>query len=102
MNAGAFNTQSPEPLDGVAADHILGYSWRRPPLYATQKERQEGYERTNPAKDGIDLGHMANYLFEVTKSQSETIQDQQDRIDALESTVADLEARLSDLEGANA
>ena len=103
MNAGAFNTQSPEPLTGVATDHILGYSWRQPPLYATQKERQDGYERTNPAKDGIDLGHMSNYLFEVTKSQSETIQDQQDRIDDLESTVADLEARLSDLEsGPNA
>ena len=102
VHAGNFVTQTPEPLDAVDAADILGYSWRKPPLYATQKERDDGYRRTNPDKEGIDLGHMSNYLFEVTKAQSETITEQQDRIDALEATVADLEARLSDLEsGAN-
>lgn len=89
-----YITETPERLGGVDAAEITGYDWRYPPKYVAQRKAggsaNEAYRKHNP-NDGVELAHMANYLFEVCK-------DQQSKIESLESTVDDLESRLADLE----
>jgi len=84
--------QTPEPLDAVDASEITGYSWRNPPQYVAQLKsganRDTEYHRHNP-NNGVELGHMANYLFEVCK-------DQQSKIESLESRIESLEAAISE------
>jgi len=91
MNAGAFNTQSPEELTGVAPEDIVDYDWYNPPEYVCQREAAKDddreYVRQNPKKSGVELGHMTNYLLETCKAQQERIDDLESRLAALESQV---------------
>jgi len=83
----AFTTLTPEPLDGVDLSKLTGYSWREPPAYVAQKKASASsdreYSRRNPRK-GVDLGQMANYLFEVCKAQQSLIDSLEGRVSALE------------------
>jgi len=92
----SFTTATPEPLSGVSCRDVTGYDWHNPPECVAQKKAAKSddreYKRFNPSK-GIEMGHMTNWLLEVTK-------DQQRVIESLESTVDDLESRIEQLEAA--
>jgi len=96
MNAHNFITATPEPLDSVSCRDVTGYDWHHPPECVAQKKAAKDddreYARSNP-NAGIEMGHMTNWLLEVTK-------DQQRVIESLESTVDDLESRIEQLEAA--
>ena len=89
--------QTPEPLDpadpvdGVDLDELKGTSWEQPPAYVAKRkanaEDDREYVRQNPNKSGVELGHMTNYLLETCKAQ-------QERIDDLESRLADVESQV--------
>ena len=94
VEAHNFVEATPEPLEDIDASDITGYSWYNPPECVAQRkadaDSDRDYEHHNP-NDGIELGHMVNYLFEVCKDQERTIE-------SLESSLSDLEQRVSELE----
>jgi len=96
VRAHNFDIATPEPLSDVSCRDVTGYDWHNPPECVAQKKAPAGddreYKRFNPSK-GIEMGHMTNWLLEVTK-------DQQNVIESLESTVDDLESRIEQLEAA--
>ena len=94
VSAHNFITATPEPLSGVSCRDVTGYDWHNPPEVVAQTKASDSdtreYKRQNP-NDGVEVGHMTNWLLEVTK-------DQQRVIESLESTIDDLESRLAALE----
>jgi len=103
MRADAYFEETPFAVADTRADVDLAElresSWSDPPAYVAEGSRAkqgtaEGGLATGAgdgSERGVELGHMANYVFEVCKAQQEHIADLTARVD-------DLEARLEALE----
>jgi hypothetical protein len=77
-----------DPVDGLDLDELKDTSWKRPPAYVAQRKAtaqdDREYIRQNPSKNGVELGHMTNYLLETCKEQQRRIDDLEERLSALE------------------
>lgn len=115
MRATAFNVASPEPLaqqdieelgetmaDGgkgkrpVDLEELKKASWYDPPQYV-KDEQQRNLEKQGKGDEedhAVELGHMGNYLLEVTKALAEERDALKEQVDTLESRLDRIEAQL--------
>lgn len=96
--------RSDTPADGgrpIDLDELQNSTWYDPPEYAAQgKDPETGEYRKNPKREdgtrGVELGHMTNYIFEVTKRLARERDELQNQIDTLESRLSKLESKVGE------
>ena len=96
--------RSDTPADGgrpIDLDELQNSTWYDPPGYAAQgKDPETGEYRKNPKREdgtrGVELGHMTNYIFEVSKRLAQERDELQKQVDTLESRLSKLEARVGE------
>jgi len=89
VRADAFFEESPivPSYSPARLDELPHVDWYAPPRYVRRgtDTKQEAAEGAVKDDDGIELGHMTNYLLEITKQQQSKIDELEQRLTRLES-----------------